>query len=44
MSGYTDDSSTGHRILAQGRRLLHKPFTAANLALAVREALDAPVR
>lgn len=36
MSGYTKDA------IARRGSVLHKPFTVAALALAVREALDAP--
>jgi CheY-like chemotaxis protein len=41
MSGYTEDSAFGPNEEPQGTaRFLHKPFTPAGLAHAVREALD----
>jgi signal transduction histidine kinase/ligand-binding sensor domain-containing protein/CheY-like chemotaxis protein len=41
MSGYVDTSLPGAASLPSGVRLLHKPFTPAELARRVREALDA---
>jgi CheY-like chemotaxis protein len=40
MSGYTNDAIARRGILEQGLSVLHKPFTVAALALAVREVLD----
>jgi two-component system, cell cycle sensor histidine kinase and response regulator CckA len=40
MSGYTDDAIARHGVLEPGTRLIGKPFDAADLARAVREALD----
>lgn|GEM_PF-1035416 len=44
MSGYTDDTVAQHGILEEGTMLIQKPFTPENLAIKVREALDAPPR
>ena len=44
MSGYANDAISRRGILEPGRKVLHKPFTVAELALAVREALDGPSR
>ena len=43
MSGYVDTSVPGAGNLPAGLRLLHKPFTPAELARRIREALDARV-
>jgi PAS domain S-box-containing protein len=40
MSGYTDDAIVRHGVLDAGTHFLGKPFTAADLARAVREVLD----
>jgi len=40
MSGYTDDTITRHGVLSGRTRLVHKPFTRAQILKAVREALD----
>jgi FixJ family two-component response regulator len=42
MSGYTGDAVLLHGVLRQDMAFLQKPFTAAALARAVREALDKP--
>ncbi|MBY0489363.1 MAG: response regulator [Gemmatimonadaceae bacterium] len=41
-SGYTDDIILQQGLVAAERRMLHKPYTLAALAHAVRETLDAP--
>lgn len=41
MSGYTDDAIVHHGVLDPGTRFIGKPFSAAELARKVREALDA---
>ncbi len=41
LDGYVDTSLPGAGNLPAGLRLLHKPFTPAELARRVREALDA---
>ena len=43
MSGYTDDAIVHHGVLDAGTHFLAKPFTAAGLALKVREVLDGDV-
>jgi A/G-specific adenine glycosylase len=43
MSGYSGDDAAAHGPLWLGVPLLHKPFTAAQLAERVRIVLDAPV-
>ena len=40
MSGYVQDHFRGPEVLAPDTKLLSKPFTAAALARAVREALS----
>jgi two-component system cell cycle sensor histidine kinase/response regulator CckA len=40
MSGYTDEAIVQHGVLAPGIAFLHKPFTAQELGLKVREVLD----
>jgi two-component system cell cycle sensor histidine kinase/response regulator CckA len=40
MSGYPDDAIVHSGVLEEGIDFLHKPFTAAGLAIAVREILD----
>jgi PAS domain S-box-containing protein len=40
ISGYTDESIAHHGVLAEGVRLLEKPFTAETLAARVREMID----
>ncbi len=42
MSGYTEDSASRRDILLRGSPFLQKPFSVADLAKAVREALTAP--
>jgi DNA-binding response OmpR family regulator len=42
MSGYTDDAATRHDLLTREIPFLHKPFDVAELAVRVREVLDAP--
>ena len=42
MSGYTDGAISQQGVLGEGVALLEKPFTADELARAVREALDRP--
>ena len=42
MSGYTEDSATRREILQRGSPFLQKPFSVADLAKAVREALILP--
>jgi PAS domain S-box-containing protein len=44
MSGYTDNAIVHHGVLDPGTRFVGKPFNAADLTRAVREALDEPVR
>jgi CheY-like chemotaxis protein len=41
MSGYTDDAETRHDLLTREIPFLRKPFDVAELALRVREVLDA---
>ena len=41
MSGYTDDAIVHHGVLEAGTAFLQKPFTPADLAMRVREMLDA---
>jgi signal transduction histidine kinase len=41
MSGYTDDAATRHDLLTREIPFLHKPFDVAELAVRVREVLDA---
>ncbi|MCL4234813.1 MAG: response regulator, partial [Deltaproteobacteria bacterium] len=40
MSGYTEDAIARHGVLEDGTAFLQKPFTAADLARKIREALD----
>jgi CheY-like chemotaxis protein len=40
MSGYTDNAIVHHGMLEEGIEFIHKPFTADNIALRVREVLD----
>ena len=40
VSGYTEDVMVRRGLLDAGATLVHKPFTAASLAVAVREVLD----
>jgi len=40
MSGYSEDAIVHHGALAPGARMIGKPFNAAELTRAVREALD----
>lgn len=40
MSGYTDEAVGHSGVLDPGTRYIQKPFTPANLARAIREALD----
>lgn len=42
MSGYTDDAVVGHNVLTAGANFIQKPFSPDQLALRVREVLDAP--
>ena len=42
MSGYTEDSASRREILLRGRPFLQKPFSVADLAKAVQEALLIP--
>ena len=42
MSGYTEDAIMHHGRLDTGSELLQKPFRRADLARAVRKALDGP--
>jgi hypothetical protein len=42
MSGYTEDAIVHHGRLAADAELLQKPFRRADLARAVRRALDRP--
>ncbi|NOY79642.1 MAG: PAS domain S-box protein [Kiritimatiellaeota bacterium] len=44
MSGYPEEQISTHGVLEPGARLLQKPFSAADLARTVREALDAARR
>src|ERR1017187_1610748 len=39
MSGYSDDITSHHGVLAEGVKLIQKPFTAEQLATKVREGL-----
>jgi CheY-like chemotaxis protein len=39
MSGYSDDITSHHGVLAEGVKLIQKPFTAEQLATKVREVL-----
>ena len=41
MSGYTADVIANHQVLSPGVHFIQKPFTLQNLALKVRETLDA---
>jgi CheY-like chemotaxis protein len=43
MSGYTADVIAHHGVLEAGVHFIQKPFTPADLAAAVRRALDAPL-
>ena len=43
MSGYTDGDIDRRGVLAEGAKLLQKPFTGTGLTLAVRAALDEPI-
>jgi two-component system cell cycle sensor histidine kinase/response regulator CckA len=40
LSGYTDEAIGHHGVDADGRTLLHKPFTPSALATTVRDVLD----
>ena len=40
MSGYTDDIAAQQGLIEKGNRFIQKPFTPAQLAVAVRDALD----
>ena len=42
VSGYTDDAVILHGVLQEGVNFLQKPFSAARLAIRVREVLDNP--
>lgn len=42
MSGYTDEATGAHGVLAAGVALLQKPFTPKTLLRRVREVLDGP--
>jgi FixJ family two-component response regulator len=42
-SGFTDDAIAHHRVLDKGINFLQKPFRIEELALKVRQVLDAPV-
>jgi PAS domain S-box-containing protein len=42
-SGFTDDSAVTSGVVSASVRLLHKPYTMAALAAAVRAALDEPM-
>jgi CheY-like chemotaxis protein len=42
MSGYTDDAVLQHGVATEAMPFLQKPFTSADLAVAVRSLLDAP--
>ena len=42
VSGYTDDAVIRHGVLQEGVNFLQKPFSAARLAIRVREVLDNP--
>ena len=42
MSGYTENATVHHGRLDAGAELLQKPFRRADLARAVRKALDRP--
>ena len=43
MSGYTDGDIDRRGVLAEGAKLLQKPFTGTGLTLAVRAVLDEPI-
>jgi hypothetical protein len=42
MSGYTEDSAARRDILTRGSQFLQKPFSVADLAKAVHDALLCP--
>jgi PAS domain S-box-containing protein len=41
MTGYTDDVTLRHRLIAHDAVILHKPFSSLSLSTKVREVLDA---
>jgi FixJ family two-component response regulator len=44
MSGYTEDSASRREILLRGSPFLQKPFSVADLAKAVQDALLIPAQ
>jgi PAS domain S-box-containing protein len=44
MSGYTDDAVVHHGVLEKGAEFIQKPFSPDQLAIKVREVLEAPDR